>query len=70
MTERDGFRIELPKDPEILRLLEEREEAEEGGEAACLLGRLCPRCDTPLETTDAGGRVCPKCGPADPADEG
>lgn len=41
---RAGMSIKLPSDPEQLRRLEAREEAEEGGEAACLLPRLCPEC--------------------------
>ena len=60
MTEHEGFRIELPRDPEALRLLEVREEAEEGGEPACLLGRLCPACDARVE--EAGMLACPHCG--------
>ena len=41
---RPGMRIRLPKDPEALRLLEEREEesSTQGGEPACMLPRLCP----------------------------
>ncbi|HEX4791869.1 MAG TPA: hypothetical protein VH372_25610 [Actinospica sp.] len=60
MTERDGFRIQLPTDPEQLRLLEAREEAEQGGEPACLLNRLCPGCDARIEA--AGLLGCPYCG--------
>lgn len=60
MTESERFRIELPRDPEALRLLEEREEAQEGGEPACLLGRLCPACDARVE--EAGLLACPNCG--------
>lgn len=60
MTEREGFGIKLPQDPEALRLLEAREEAEEGGEPACLLGRLCPACDARIE--QAGLLGCPQCG--------
>ena len=41
---RAGMSIKLPSDPEQLRRLEAREEAEEGGEAACLLPRVCPEC--------------------------
>jgi hypothetical protein len=54
------YRIRLPEDPEALRLLEAREEAEEGGEPACLLGRLCPACENPVERADR--RTCPNCG--------
>jgi hypothetical protein len=58
-TEADhSFRIRLPEDPEALRLLEAREE-QEGGEPACLLPRLCPDCDAPL---DAARGICPECG--------
>ena len=57
---RAGLRIRLPKDPEALRLLEAREEAEEGGEAACMLPLLCPRCGMPVERSAL--RVCPNCG--------
>jgi hypothetical protein len=60
MTERDGFGIQLPTDPEKLRLLEAREEAEAGGESACLLSRLCPECDVRIE--EAGLLACPHCG--------
>jgi uncharacterized Zn finger protein (UPF0148 family) len=62
MTERDGFRIQLPTDPEALRLLEAREEeaADEGGEPACLLNRLCPACDARIEAQ--GALACPVCG--------
>jgi hypothetical protein len=41
---RAGMTINLPSDPEKLRQLEAREEAEEGGEPACLLPRVCPEC--------------------------
>lgn len=41
---RAGMSIKLPADPEALRRLEAREEAEEGGEPACLLPRVCPEC--------------------------
>lgn len=41
---RAGLTIKLPGDPERLRRLEAREEAEEGGEAACLLPRVCREC--------------------------
>jgi quercetin dioxygenase-like cupin family protein len=41
---RAGMTIKLPSDPEKLRQLEAREEAEEGGEPACLLPRVCPEC--------------------------
>lgn len=57
---RAGLSIRLPTDPEQLRRLEAREEAEEGGEAACMLPRLCPGCSTPLDGTV--GRTCPNCG--------
>jgi hypothetical protein len=60
MTERDGFRIELPTDPEALRLLEMREETEEGGESACLLNRLCLACDARVGAQ--GLSACPNCG--------
>lgn len=60
MSEQERFRIELPRDPEALRLLEEREEEREGGEPACLLGRLCPACDARVE--QAGLLACPHCG--------
>lgn len=60
MSEREGFKIELPRDPEALRLLEAREEADEGGEPACLLNRLCPECDARVE--DTGLLACPNCG--------
>ncbi|HEU5429847.1 MAG TPA: hypothetical protein VFU74_23400 [Actinocrinis sp.] len=55
---RTGLRIQLPSDPEALARLEAREE-EEGGEAACLLPRLCPHCGA----VAAGARpaVCPSC---------
>jgi len=64
MSERDGFRIELPTDPEALRLLEACEEDREGGEPACLLNRLCPSCDARVE--DEGLTVCPNCGAESP----
>ncbi|WNO71714.1 MULTISPECIES: cupin domain-containing protein [unclassified Streptomyces] len=32
----------------------------EGGEAACLLNRICPACDRPAEAIDA--RYCTRCG--------
>ncbi|MEV6786175.1 hypothetical protein [Streptomyces sp. NPDC051098] len=32
----------------------------EGGEAACLLSRICPACDRPAEAIDA--RYCSRCG--------
>jgi hypothetical protein len=57
---RAGLRIRLPQDPEALRLLEAREEAAGGGEAACMLPLLCPRCDMPVERL--ASRVCPNCG--------
>lgn len=37
---RSAERIRLPRDPEALRLLEAREESDEGGESACMLGRV------------------------------
>lgn len=59
---RTGLRIQLPTDPEALARLEAREEAaaEEGGEAACLLPRLCPHCGA--VTTEARPAVCASCG--------
>ncbi|GGZ34784.1 hypothetical protein GCM10010387_31020 [Streptomyces inusitatus] len=36
----------------------------EGGEAACLLGRICPSCDRPAELSAA--RYCAHCGTAFP----
>ena len=57
---RTGLTIRLPEDPEALRRLEAREEFEEGGEPACLLPRLCPRCSAPRES--AVGSVCTDCG--------
>jgi quercetin dioxygenase-like cupin family protein len=59
---RTGLRIQLPTDPEALARLEEREEAEEGGEAACLLPRLCPNCAA--VTTGPQPPLCPSCGEA------
>ncbi|HEU5354949.1 MAG TPA: hypothetical protein VFU65_10830 [Actinocrinis sp.] len=58
---RTGMRIQLPTDPEALARLEAREEegADEGGEAACLLPRLCPHCGA--VTTEAKPAVCPSC---------
>jgi quercetin dioxygenase-like cupin family protein len=41
---RAGMTIKLPSDPAKLRQLEAREEAEQGGEPACLLPRVCPEC--------------------------
>lgn len=38
---------------------------EEGGEAACLLHRLCPACDRPAESRDS--RYCARCGTPLPA---
>jgi quercetin dioxygenase-like cupin family protein len=61
---RAGMRIQLPRDPEALRLLEAREEADEGGEPACLLPRLCPVCGAPYERSS--GQACSTCG-AEPA---
>lgn len=65
MTERDGFRIQLPKDPEALRLLEAREEDVEGGEPACLLGRGAGFADeaTERDGTEDDAAVCGE-GPA------
>ena len=57
---RTGMRIELPRDPEALRLLEAREEESEGGEPACLLPRLCPECGAPNERSS--GQACSTCG--------
>lgn len=57
-----GLIIRLPTDPEALRLLEAREEAVLGGEPACLLPRLCPRCGAPGETSV--NRICTNCGAA------
>ncbi|MEU3600292.1 cupin domain-containing protein [Streptomyces sp. NPDC006798] len=37
---------------------------DEGGEAACLLSRICPGCDRPAE--DIGARFCSRCGTALP----
>ncbi|MFI6284966.1 cupin domain-containing protein [Streptomyces sp. NPDC051018] len=34
--------------------------AAEGGEAACMLNRICPGCDLPAES--AGARYCARCG--------
>ena len=58
---RTGLRIQLPTDPEALARLEAREEeaADEGGEAACLLPRLCPHCGA--VATGAKPAVCPSC---------
>jgi quercetin dioxygenase-like cupin family protein len=58
---RTGLRIKLPSDPEVLARLEAREEeaADEGGEAACLLPRLCPHCGA--VSTGAKPAVCPSC---------
>jgi quercetin dioxygenase-like cupin family protein len=58
---RTGLRIQLPTDPAALARLEAREEAaaDEGGEAACLLPRLCPHCGA--VTTEAKPAVCPSC---------
>lgn len=57
-----GLIIRLPNDPEALRWLEAREEVEFGGEPACLLPRLCPRCGAPGETSV--NRICTNCGAA------
>ncbi|MFD3438605.1 hypothetical protein ACFWU3_14025 [Streptomyces sp. NPDC058685] len=38
----------------------ERKPEPEGGEAACLLNRICPACDRPAEAIDA--RYCTRCG--------
>ena len=58
---RTGMRIQLPADPQALARLEAREEegADEGGEAACLLPRLCPQCGA--VATGAKTAVCPSC---------
>ncbi|MEU5163277.1 4-Cys prefix domain-containing protein [Streptomyces sp. NPDC020875] len=37
---------------------------DEGGEAACLLSRICPGCDRPAE--HIGARFCSRCGTALP----
>ncbi len=37
----------------------------EGGEAACLLNRICPGCDRPAD--DIGARYCSRCGTALPS---
>jgi quercetin dioxygenase-like cupin family protein len=55
---RTGLRIQLPTDPEALAQLEAREEEDEGGEAACLLPRLCPHCGAVATARTA---VCPSC---------
>jgi len=53
---RTGLRIQLPTDPAALARLEAREEAaaDEGGEAACLLPRLCPLTDQNPNTARGG----------------
>ncbi len=58
---RPGLRIQLPSDPEALARLEAREEetVEEGGEAACLLPRVCPHCGAVSATVRPA--VCPSC---------
>ncbi|MBS2963364.1 hypothetical protein KGA66_09930 [Actinocrinis puniceicyclus] len=57
---RTGLRIRLPTDPQALARLEQREEEQEGGEAACLLPRLCPHCGE--VAAGAKPAVCPACG--------
>lgn len=59
---RTGLRIQLPTDPQALARLEAREEEaqDEGGEAACLLPRLCPHCGA--VATGARPTRCPSCG--------
>ncbi len=57
---RAAMGIKLPGDAEALRLLEAREEIEEGGEAACMLPRLCPKCYAPWEAGTSS--TCPNCG--------
>lgn len=52
--------IRLPSDPAALRALEAREEADEGGEPACMLPRLCPNCSRPMD--ESAGRICANCG--------
>lgn len=59
---RAGLRIRMPEDPEARRLLEAREEVKEGGESACMLPRLCPKCGAPGEA--AVNRTCSNCGAA------
>ena len=59
---RTGMRIKLPTDPAQLALLEEREEAQEGGEAACLLPRMCRTCGA--IATGPTPPVCPACNSA------
>jgi len=57
---RAGLRIRLPEGPETRRLLEAREHESEGGEAACMLPRLCPKCGAPGEA--AVNHTCTNCG--------
>lgn len=58
---RTGLRIQLPSDLAALSRLEAREEAaEEGGEAACLLPRVCPHCGA--VSAEVRPPVCPSCG--------
>jgi quercetin dioxygenase-like cupin family protein len=59
---RTGMRIQLPVDPEGLARLEQREELEEGGEAACLLPRICPTCGAVAAGTNLP--FCPSCNSA------
>lgn len=59
---RTGLRIQLPSDPAALARLEAREfePAEEGGEAACLLPRVCPHCGAVAAVVRPA--ICPTCG--------
>ncbi|HEU5333859.1 MAG TPA: hypothetical protein VFU73_13860 [Actinocrinis sp.] len=59
---RRGICLELPSDPELLARLEEREEETEGGEAACMLPRLCPTCGAPASGPTPP--ICPVCNSA------
>ncbi len=58
-----GLRIQLPTDPAKLALLEAREEEAErefeGGEAACLLPRVCSTCGA--VAAGKAPTVCPSC---------
>jgi quercetin dioxygenase-like cupin family protein len=59
---RTGLRIKLPTDPVRLARLEAREEEAEGGEAACMLPRLCPTCGA--LASDPTPPTCPECNAA------